>query len=413
MHSNVLSFQELGNSRLLIYKDDVSHLNFKLEMPHVLSIVRTTFVGSPLCYFDVSNLISLNNLQNFTLDKFDLLKVLKVSTQVALECTRQGIGLDELLFDPDYVFVDPQFNSFFIPLRIPGNTIQEIRIFLKNIIANSVIDPKYTDNFVQLLLNEFNGENFSLEKLSTLIDDFLSTKTFQIPENLNMIIEPQNIQEEASDKKDHNDEELSQFLSNHLEEERQKKQVSSSDHPLYNPDKTYPNVLNSGFAPVFSTNHPSPTDTAPSNSAPIQQGNEQFSNQTTPVPQSFYQEPSSMPILENHPQSPQMPTSDPNNVAYMLSAEEPHSPIYISTNPFRIGRNPELVEYVINSPYIGRIHAYIEREGDQYYLSDNKSTNGTFLNTYRIPPEQRVPLKNGDIIRFAKHAFQFVWQPNK
>lgn len=404
MYSDALSFQELGNSRLLIYKEDVSNLNFKLEIPHVLPIVRTTFIGSPLCYFDISNLISLENLRKFMLDKFDLLKVLKISTQVALDCTKQGIGLEELLFNQTYTFVDAQFNTYFIPLKIPGNTLKDVRTFLKEIITDSIIDTKYADNFVQLLLNCFNEENFSLQKLSLLIDDMISTKDFQIPENLNMIIEPQDISEDFTNEvtdTTEKDAELSDFLSKHLAEEKQKKQEAVANLPLYNANKSYPNTLNSGFAPVFS-------------GLPQK---EPATQNLTPEPSSNFYQPQTPPPTSTLSQSenytPPVPAIPPPAVGYLFPAEDPHTPIALSATPFRIGRNPELVEYVINSPYIGRIHAYIERENDQYYLSDNKSTNGTFLNTYRIPPEQRVPLKNGDIIRFAKHAFQFVWQPNQ
>lgn len=400
MHNNALSFQELGKSRLLIYKEDVSNLNFKLNIPHVLPIVRTTFLGSPLCYFDISNLISLHDLQKFMFDKYDLLKVLKTCVQVSIECGRQGIGLDELLFDSDYVFVDAQFNTYFIPIKVQGNTLLEIRSFLKCIICDSRIDPKYTDNFVQLLLNCFNEEDFTLEALMQLIDELLASKSFQIPDNLNMIIEPQNILDDTPKEVENseNDEELSRFLSQHLEEEKQKKMLTPPDVP----GKNYPNIINSGFAPVFSTN-PSAVDT----NTPPSQNNLLYTSDN-----------SNENIQPENPSEPtgataeyQSPMQEEAVVAHLYSAENPQTPIYINANPFKVGRNPELVEYVINSPYIGRIHAYIEREGNQYYLSDNKSTNGTFLNTYRIPPEQRVPLKNGDIIRFAKHAFQFVWQP--
>lgn len=44
-------------------------------------------------------------------------------------------------------------------------------------------------------------------------------------------------------------------------------------------------------------------------------------------------------------------------------------------------------------------HAFIEARSDGFYLSDNSSTNGTFLNGERI---ERKGLKSGDIIQFGK-----------
>src|SRR5687768_8500153 len=44
-------------------------------------------------------------------------------------------------------------------------------------------------------------------------------------------------------------------------------------------------------------------------------------------------------------------------------------------------------------------HAFIEAKFDGYYLSDNQSTNGTFLNGEKI---QAAKLKTGDTIQFGR-----------
>lgn len=46
-------------------------------------------------------------------------------------------------------------------------------------------------------------------------------------------------------------------------------------------------------------------------------------------------------------------------------------------------------------------HAYIERKPDGFYLTDNQSTNGTFLNGQRI---QTARLNSGDTIQFGKNG---------
>jgi len=50
---------------------------------------------------------------------------------------------------------------------------------------------------------------------------------------------------------------------------------------------------------------------------------------------------------------------------------------------------------------VSRLHASIKSVKKGIVLIDLESTNGTMLNTYRLPPNRPYPLKNGDEIRFG------------
>lgn len=62
-----------------------------------------------------------------------------------------------------------------------------------------------------------------------------------------------------------------------------------------------------------------------------------------------------------------------------------------------IGRAPEN-NIVVNNKLTSRHHAVIQKIKDAYFIKDEKSTNGTFLNGQRIPPEKYVKLNPGDKI---------------
>ena len=62
-----------------------------------------------------------------------------------------------------------------------------------------------------------------------------------------------------------------------------------------------------------------------------------------------------------------------------------------------IGRSPEC-SIVIDNKLASRFHATIQKIRDAYFLKDEKSTNGTFLNGHRIPPDKYVKLNPGDKI---------------
>ena len=55
-------------------------------------------------------------------------------------------------------------------------------------------------------------------------------------------------------------------------------------------------------------------------------------------------------------------------------------------------------DIVIDNKLASRHHCVIQKIQEQYFLKDEDSTNGTFLNGRRLPPEKWVKLNIGDKI---------------
>ncbi|MBP5751899.1 MAG: FHA domain-containing protein [Treponema sp.] len=55
-------------------------------------------------------------------------------------------------------------------------------------------------------------------------------------------------------------------------------------------------------------------------------------------------------------------------------------------------------EVVIDNKLASRHHCSIQKIRDEYFLKDENSTNGTFLNDHRIPSDKYVKLATGDKI---------------
>jgi len=81
--------------------------------------------------------------------------------------------------------------------------------------------------------------------------------------------------------------------------------------------------------------------------------------------------------------------------------------IEINKDSILIGRMESFVDFVINSNAIGKIHAEILQEGEEFYVMDCNSRNGTFLNDYRIVPNTKNKVSNNDLLRFANKEFIF------
>ena len=63
---------------------------------------------------------------------------------------------------------------------------------------------------------------------------------------------------------------------------------------------------------------------------------------------------------------------------------------------------------VLRDDTISSEHALIENCDGRYWLQDLRSTNGTCLADKRLDPDERVPLKSGDHVRFAEIDLMFV-----
>lgn len=78
--------------------------------------------------------------------------------------------------------------------------------------------------------------------------------------------------------------------------------------------------------------------------------------------------------------------------------------IPITRRVTKIGRRPDN-DIVIDQPTLSGQHAVLEVRDGVYYLSDLRSTNGTFVNEQRL--SEATVLRHGDILRFDKYKYAF------
>lgn len=79
----------------------------------------------------------------------------------------------------------------------------------------------------------------------------------------------------------------------------------------------------------------------------------------------------------------------------------------IDGDEYLIGKKQELVDgWIPNQRMISRLHAKIIRVDNQFFITDEESLNGTYLNGTKITKKQIKRLKIGDRIRFANVEFE-------
>ena len=75
--------------------------------------------------------------------------------------------------------------------------------------------------------------------------------------------------------------------------------------------------------------------------------------------------------------------------------------------PYIIGKGEKGIDGRLEFPTISRIHSQLDYINNSYFLTDLNSTNGTFLNGERLPPNVKKNLSVGDRVQFAGEAYIF------
>lgn len=88
-----------------------------------------------------------------------------------------------------------------------------------------------------------------------------------------------------------------------------------------------------------------------------------------------------------------------------LVCEQTGEVVSLMKFPFYIGSAEKYADFVFRGEGVSRIHCCINKKGEQYYLSDLNSTNGTYLNQTEVVPGNDVLLSANDEIRVGGFDF--------
>lgn len=65
----------------------------------------------------------------------------------------------------------------------------------------------------------------------------------------------------------------------------------------------------------------------------------------------------------------------------------------------KIGRDPALADIIIPELIVSKLHCTIHKKGDDFFIKDNKSTNGVYIHGEKVT-EQKI--ENGNVIHLGK-----------
>ena len=93
--------------------------------------------------------------------------------------------------------------------------------------------------------------------------------------------------------------------------------------------------------------------------------------------------------------------------AALLPSSPGFSTIRIPDHPVLIGSQPGGGNIVLPHDTVSRVHARLSLLGEDVFVEDLNSTNGTYIDGKAIPAREKKKLQNGSRIRFAEVEFTF------
>jgi hypothetical protein len=116
------------------------------------------------------------------------------------------------------------------------------------------------------------------------------------------------------------------------------------------------------------------------------------------------------PIQKQVENNTSMTTNNAGAMLKMVAMNAPsHFEMPIDRPDILIGKKQEIVDAVISyNKMISRKHCRILRENGVYFILDEGSANGTYVNGERLAPGQKCQINKGDIVRLADSDFQIV-----
>jgi diguanylate cyclase (GGDEF)-like protein len=83
----------------------------------------------------------------------------------------------------------------------------------------------------------------------------------------------------------------------------------------------------------------------------------------------------------------------------------------LSEKPLIVGRGEDCDIRVLDTS-VSRRHVRIEKIGDEFYVLDMQSTNGTYVNDKQSLPGDPIPMRDGDYVRVGNCIFRYLASGN-
>lgn len=99
--------------------------------------------------------------------------------------------------------------------------------------------------------------------------------------------------------------------------------------------------------------------------------------------------------------------TDDSKTLHRLCSLDGDEDIVLSYYPFIIGKQENLVDYILQKETVSRLHLKVEQIEEEYFVQDLNSTNGTSVAGRMLENNEAVRLHPGDEVCIARYRYRF------
>lgn len=340
--------------------------------------------------YDITSFISLSKMLENPVTKEEILLVTDAIMDVLEQSDEYLINPDSVILDTDYIFYDKTEKKvhFCIYPFITDNVIkQNVNGFLKDFICKAKFDSDENCDYIGKILGFINsGEEFSTDRLRTLLSVNREKDRAELCSDTDYVINE--VKSAGNIKSENVYEETNDTLIT------EKDNILSFDDDLTDDDFAVTDSRKGIFSKLFWDNSRKNRNMSSDNSEDFIMNTLCDDNGEILFPDEVQE----TVLLKNKPV---------RSNASLIRKKDNHR-IEITGNRFRIGTDNKLVDYCINdNNAVSRQHAVIVKKSGEYFLSDNNSTNHTYVDNRIIKGKKGVKLTNNSCIMLADEEFIF------
>lgn len=375
-------------------------------------------------YYNITSKISLSQyLERKSLNKKELLDLLKNITKNLILHVNYLLNLSSYLIDADFIYINPataEVSLVYVPAAIDKDTMGIYIDFLKDLIVNSAsIEDSLRDNYLQRILNNLKSETFSLNDFNRLIIDLRNSgELYEYRERISSG-EPAADPDTPVGKSP-----KGKTNEGNVKNENIRSILLSQLVVLVAVAAACFFIVSRGMGDTSSLAGvlliAAALDVLVMKRIAVRKGEETVvddKQQGTVLKrrgssrEGRYKETSTAPDVLKAYDTIMISEVSKDNHPYLESIVDNRLiKIIINKEKFIIGRLVNMVDYVVQGNTIGKLHAEISIKEGGYYIRDLNSKNGTYVNDKRIPSNKEWEIKNNDRIRFSNFEYVFRQQ---
>ncbi|WP_186580087.1 DUF6382 domain-containing protein [Aquibacillus kalidii] len=409
-----LSIEDYGSTSFLYYKvssdqdvpTNVIDQIAKSNVPGILPCVAIKTGDDTFIRYDITSTSSLENYLSRSVSKQQLTNCLGGLLETLIKAAHNGLQPNNFLFNKKYMYIDTYSNQLIIPyLPIDNQSVYEqislsefIRQMLSTLPYNLTDDLEFFIKLHNYIATEADLTAMKLKaKLNELAPTYISNNMEQAAkEDDSDFYSPGSRSSEF--KHSVNQGVLTSEYSTKKVDKKKSKRLEIEEEVNYKRvTKTELDENSTGYRgnslPGTSINIGSNLGNGMSN--PWIENSNEGTTVLGAVSEDEEEGTTTLGISQRITQYP------------YLIAQNNNEKITIDKEIFKIGRDPKNTDYMCANRVVGRIHAKVYSCNGEYFVEDNNSTNGSYVNGMKLTAYEKKKIRHEDTIKLANEEFTF------